>query len=139
VPQRVSEVQSNYGAVGLNVSLPFLNGGLYKARRAEAELRARSMSRHVTDLENRVTRDLTVAWLDVNTASERIGLTQQFVDQATQALELAQTRYDLGLGSIVELSQAQLFKTNAQIQYTTARYDYGIRLTQLEYQAGLLQ
>ena len=67
MPQRVSEVQSNYGAVGLNVSLPFLNGGLYKARRAEAELRARSLSRHVADLENRVTRDLTVAWLDVNT------------------------------------------------------------------------
>ena len=58
---------------------------------------ARALDRRVLDFENRVARDVTVAWLDVNNASERIGLTKQFVDQAVQALELAQARYDLGL------------------------------------------
>ena len=42
-------------------------------------------------------------------------MTQQFLDQAKLALNLAQTRYNLGLSSIVELSQAQLQQTQAQI------------------------
>ena len=58
-------------------------------------------------------RDVTTAGLSANTASERIRLTRQFIEQAGQALELAQTRYGLGLIWIVELSQAQFTKTNA--------------------------
>ncbi len=45
------------------------------------------------------------------------------------ALDLAQARYNLGLGSIVEFSQAQLQKTEADIADTDARYQY--RLTQM--------
>ncbi len=136
VPTGSAQIPSNFGAAGLNISLPFLNGGLYKSRQAEAMLRARAVNRRVVDLENRISRDVTVAWLDVNNASERIGLTKQFVDQAVQALELAQARYDLGLGTIVELSQAQLTRTSAEIQYTTAKYDYQIRRAMLDYTAG---
>jgi outer membrane protein len=139
VPTGVSEIPSKFGAAGLNIGLPFLSGGLYKARQAEATLRARAVDRRVIDAENRVARDVTVAWLNVNTASERIPLTKQYVDQATLAVELAQARYDLGLGTMVELSQAQLVKTNAEIQYVGAKYDYQIGRTVLDYAAGLLQ
>jgi outer membrane protein TolC len=45
------------------------------------------------------------------------------------ALELAQVRYNLGLGSIVEFTQAELQETDAEIQDTDAKYQY--RLTQL--------
>ena len=136
VPNSGPNLSSDYAAVGLNVSLPFMNGGLYKARQAEAELRARAIGSRVSDVENRVVRDVSAAWLDVNTARERIGLTQKFVEQAGLSLELAQTRYDLGLSSIVELSQAQLTKTNAEIQFVTARYEYQLRRSVLDYQTG---
>jgi len=39
---------------------------------------------------------------NANAAYRRVGLTQQLLDQATLVLDLAQTRYRLGLGSIVE-------------------------------------
>jgi outer membrane protein len=136
VPNSGPNLSSDYAAGGLNISLPFLNGGLYKARHAEAEIRAQALDRRITDVENRIVRDVNTAWLSVNTAAERIRLTQQFVEQASQALELAQTRYDLGLSSIVELSQAQLAKTNADLQYATAKYDYQLRRSVLEYQTG---
>jgi outer membrane protein len=139
IPSRSSSLQSDYAAIGLNVSLPFMNGGLYKARQAEAELRARALHQRVRDLENRIVRDVTVAWLDANTASERVELTRQFVEQARQSLELAQSRYDLGLSSIVELSQAQLIQTNAEIQYASARYELQIRRAVLEYQSGQIR
>jgi hypothetical protein len=38
----------------------------------------------------------------------------------------------------VELSQAQLMKTNADIQYVTSRYDYQLRRSVLSYQTGSL-
>jgi outer membrane protein len=51
-------------------------------------------------------------------------------------MNLAQTRYKLGLSSIVELSQAQLQQTSAQIQDTSARYQYRLSLSTLNYEIG---
>ena len=64
----------------------------------------------------------------------RIGVTQQFVDQTNLALDLSQTRYNLGLSSIVELSQAQLQQTEAQIQFAAAKYQYHIAQSVLRFQ-----
>ena len=61
------------------------------------------------------------------------------LDQATQALDLAQSRYDLGLSSIVELSQAQLNKTSAEIASAGAKYDYQFQRAVLDYQIGALK
>ena len=137
IPSGVQSLSNDYAAVGLNIALPFLNGGLYKARQNQAEFRARAAERRTRQIENAIAREVTVALLDVNTAGERMTLTKQFIDHATQALELAQARYDLGLSSIVELSQAQLVKTNAEIQFASARYDYQTRRAILFHRAGM--
>jgi outer membrane protein len=59
--------------------------------------------------------------------------------QATDALDLAQQRYNLGLGSIVELTQAQLNQTRAQIEQATVRYEYQGRSATLQFQIGALK
>jgi len=56
------------------------------------------------------------------------------LDQSNLALNLAQTRYQLGLGSIVELSQAQLQQTQAQIGNAQAGYDYCLAMAVLRYE-----
>jgi outer membrane protein len=48
--------------------------------------------------------------LDCAAGYQRLDLANQLVTQATSALDLAETRYNLGLSSIVELTQAQLHK-----------------------------
>ena len=63
-----------------------------------------------------------------------MSVTRQLLDQSNQALDLAKTRYDLGLGSIVELSQAQLQQTQAEISNAQAGYDYRLALAVLRYQ-----
>jgi outer membrane protein len=65
-------------------------------------------------------------------------VTEQLVTQANLALNLAQSRYKLGLSSIVELSQAQLNQTQAQIVQASAKYDYEAELAALDYQMGSL-
>ncbi|MES1260630.1 MAG: TolC family protein [Acidobacteriota bacterium] len=139
VPAGEPSVPGRYGAIGANINIPILNGGLFKARRTEAELRLQAVSRRVDDLRNRIVRDVRTAWLDASTAFEQVDLTAQLLDQAKLALDLAQGRYELGLSSIVELSQAQLNLTSAQIAGAGAKFDYLAERSYLAYEAGTLR
>src|SRR5260370_41393231 len=104
VPTGVETIPGRYGAIGMNVSIPILNGGLFKARQTQAELKAKAATENVNDLQNRINRDVRVAWLSATPAYYRMALTQQFLQQATSALHLAQARYGLGLGNIFGVS-----------------------------------
>jgi outer membrane protein len=138
-PAAFDTVPGRYGAIGVNLNIPIFNGGLFKARQTEADLKAKATVQRITDVENQVARDVRVAYLNANTAYDRMGLTRQLLDNAQQSLDLAQTRYDAGLGSIVELSQAQLNLTTAQIANTSATYDYQAQRVILDYQTGTLK
>jgi outer membrane protein len=139
VPAGYETVPGKYGAAGVNLSIPVFNGGLFKARQAEAELRAKAITQNETDTELTIARDVRVAWLNATTAYDKLAITKQLLAHAQSAVDLAQTRYDLGLGSIVELSQAQLAVTSAEIADTTALYDYQLQRVILDYQAGVLR
>jgi outer membrane protein len=138
VPAGEPQIPGTFGAVGANISIPVFNGGLFKARRFEAAERAAAAGQGLRDLEFRIAKEVRVAWLDAASAHDRLGLTQQLLDQAKLALDLAQTRYNLGLSSIVELSQSQLQYTSAEIARSRAQYDYDAQETVLKFQAGLL-
>jgi outer membrane protein len=133
-PVRNPILSNWYGAVGVNVGIPLFNGFLYSARSREARLRTQATQDRLRDLQNRISRDVRTSWLNANTAYQRVSVTQQLLDQASLALDLAQTRYQMGLSSIVELSQAQLQQTQAQISSAQAGYDYRLALAVLRYQ-----
>jgi outer membrane protein len=134
VPTGAPQLESWYGAVGVNVNIPIFNGFLYPARSREAALRAQASQELLRDLKDRIANDVRTSWLNANAAYSRISVTQQFVDQTNLAADLSQTRYTLGLGSIVELSQAQLQQTEAQIQFAAAKYQYRIAQAVLRFQ-----
>ncbi len=133
-PVRNPVLSNWYGAVGVNVGIPLFNGFLYSARSREAHLRTQATQDRLRDLQNRISRDVRTSWLNANTAYQRVSVTQQLLDQSNLALDLAQTRYKLGLSSIVELSQAQLQQTQSQISSAQAGYDYRLALAVLRYQ-----
>jgi outer membrane protein len=135
-PVRNPVLSNWYGAVGVNIDIPVFNGFLYTARAREASLREQATQDRLLDLRNRISRDVRTSWLNANTAYQRVSVTQQLLDQASLALDLAQTRYRLGLSSIVELSQAQLQQTQAQISNAQAGYDYRLALAVVRYQTA---
>ena len=137
-PTHDSHLPDNYAVGGLELSMPLFAGGLYTARQREAELKAQSDSELVRALEDNIVRDVHIAWLNVNNALEQFQTTQALVRNATEAYDLAETRYKIGSSSIVELSQAQLSFTSAQIANTNARYDVLIQQANLDYQTGVL-
>jgi outer membrane protein len=125
-----------YGAAGVNVSIPIFNGFLFSARANEAKLRAQAADQSVQQLRQTIARDVTDTLLEAQSGFQRIDVSRQLLEQANSAFDLAQTRYKLGLSSIVELSQAQLAQTQAQIAYASARYAYQQTLAALRFQTG---
>ncbi len=136
-PVRADQIQSSwYGAAGANINIPVFNGFLFNARAQEAKLRANAAGEEVRNLRDVIARDLRTAVLNAQNAFQRIGVTQEMLDQSNMALDLSQARYKIGLSGIVELTQAQLAQTQAQIAYTNARYAYQTALAVVRFQTG---
>jgi outer membrane protein len=127
-----------YAAGGVNLTLPLFTGFRIDAQAQEARLRQKATEKQAQDLSDTIARDVRVAVLNAQTAFRRIAVADQFRKQTAQALALAQTRYKLGLSSIVELSQAQLQSTQAAVAAVNARYDYLLALRSLDYARGQL-
>src|ERR1700733_3802630 len=132
-------IPPEYEGVGANVSIPIFSGHLFSARREVAYQHALESDQKLRDEQERVSRDVRVAWASANDAYQRIDVTAQFLRQASLALQLAQGRYDLSLASIVELTQAQLNVTSAEIENLNAKYDYQIQFAALQFTIGLLR
>jgi len=137
-PSHDPHLPDNYAVGGVQLSLPLFAGGLYKARQHEAEFRAQSDTELVRALENNIVRDVHIAWLNLNTALQQLQTTGELVRNAAEAYDLADARYKSGSSSIVELSQAQLNLTAAQIANANARYNVLIQQSKLNYEIGAL-
>ena len=136
-PVRDDHVSNWYGAVGVNINIPVFNGFLFNARAKTADLETEVKRKRLQDLEDNVARDVRNSWLETGKAYERLSVTKQLREQASLALELAEARYRLGLGTIVEYSQAELAKTDADLQDTDAHYQYFLSQILLAYEMGV--
>lgn len=128
-----------YEGVGANVSIPILNGHLYAARREAARQKAFEADQNLRNQQQMISRDVRVAYAQAIDAYQRIDVTAQFLRQAALALDLAQGRYSNGLSSIVELTQAQLNLTQAEIENVGAKYDYQTQYSVLQFTIGALR
>jgi outer membrane protein len=139
IPTGAPQFASDYAAAGVNLNLPLFTGGLYTARRREAEFKAKAADEELRDQENNIIRDVQVTKLNLEYAYDRLALTRQLLQNANKAQELAQARFKGGISSIIELSQAELNQTSAQIAEAGARYDYQIQHAALDFQLGRLR
>ena len=133
------EIPAEYGGAAVNVHIPVFNGHLFNARRQEAHFRALEADQHVRDEEQAVARDVRTAWASASTAYQRLAVAEQLLRQASLSLNLAQGRYQLALSSIVELTQAQLNVTQAELESLSAKYDYQSQYAALQYTLGALR
>lgn len=138
-PIHDNRLPNDYAAAGLQISLPLFAGGLYTARQHEAEYRAQADDELLRAAEDDIVRDVHIAWLNVINAIEQVNTTAQLVHNASEAYDLAQARYQIGSSSIVELSQAQLSLTSAQIEDANARYNVLIQQANLNHEIGALR
>jgi outer membrane protein len=133
-----ANIPNTYEGAAVNVQIPIFNGFLFTARQRAAEYQMQATQQRSRDLQDRIARDVRTAYERAKTSFEAIATTEQMLTQANLALNLAQGRYDLGLASIVELTEAQLGQTSAQVQNLNAKYEYQEAYAVLQYTLGLL-
>ena len=121
------------------MDIPIFNGHAYTARGEAARYKAMEADEALRNQQERIARDVRVAWASSVNAFQRMDVTAQFLRQASLALNLAQGRYNLGLASIVELTQAQLNVTEAEIENLSAKYDYQSQYAEVQYSIGALR
>lgn len=132
-------IPNEYAGAAVDVHIPIFNGHLFTAREQEAHDRSMEADQRLRNEEQVVARDVRTAWAGASTSYQRIAVTAEMLREATRATSLAQGRYDNRLASIVELTDAQLNETSAQIESVNAQYDYQIEYAILQYALGALR
>jgi outer membrane protein TolC len=122
--------------VRLELTWSIFDGGNRIARYRETKANIEGAISRVKALELDISREVEQAFLVVNEAQERIAAAQTAVASAQENFRLAQGRFDAGVGTILELTDAQLFLTQAQNTEALALADYRIALARLERATG---
>jgi outer membrane protein len=117
--------------VGLLLNWPIFQGGLTKGQvhQAEASLQSVDAQRALEQLQ--VQLDVNSAQLAVRAAKATIGAAEDALASAREQLRLAEQRYATGVGSIIELNDAQVGYTTAAAQAVQARYGLASARAQL--------
>jgi outer membrane protein len=87
-------------------------------------------------LELQVRLEVEQAYITVVEAAERIAATEKAIESARENLRLAQGRYDAGVGTILDLTDAQLSLSTAEADNVTALTDYRVGLAVLDRVVG---
>lgn len=136
LPYHDATLHDNYAAAGFNLNLPLFDGGLMDARQAGAKYDAEAADQDARALRVEVAHAVRDAWLQASDAFKSLEVNARLVQQSSRALHLAEVRYQNGLGGIVELNEAQLNATSAEIGAAEARYSYLSRRANLAYTIG---
>jgi outer membrane protein len=118
-------------SLGVGATWPIFQGGLTKGlvHQAEAGIESVDAQRSVEELQVRL--DVDSARLAVRAAKATIGAVDDALTSAREQLRLAEQRYATGVGSIIELNDAQVAYTTAAAQVVQARYGLATARAQL--------
>ena len=121
----VPDLYDNRGYLnaGISLQVPILTGKRVLGQRLEAGAQVRSAQARERELGDTITTEVADAYADLNAARARLGNSDTLVDQAREALALAQTRYANGVITNFELLDAQSALRAAELSRLQARYD----------------
>jgi outer membrane protein len=118
-------------SVALNLNIPIFDG-FRTTNRVEETLRTYHVIRAQEEAQRQqVALDVESAYLRLVELQERIKANEAAAAAAKENLDLANGRYQVGVGSIIEVTDAQTLYTDAQTTYVRALYDYKIADAQL--------
>lgn len=126
----------NVWAVGLNLTVPLFSGFSSREQVREARADIGALSARQQDLRLQIAKEVESAWLGVREASARIASTEKGAAAAEENRALAEGRYQEGVGSIIEVTDAQSLALEAQSARIQAQYDYYTELARLDRTLG---
>lgn len=135
---RQGQQTGGWWTAGALVSMPLFTGFLIENQVREAGAQQAAAQAASTNIEQALSQQVTTSYLETLTIAQQIRLAEEQVRTAQEALQLSQQRYKLGLGTVVEVTQAQVAVATAKTRLAESQYDYVISQATLAYAAGLI-
>lgn len=125
-------------SVGFSISYPIFDQFTRGTNVQRAEVTYQNELLELEDIRQQVALQVRQAYLDYELAEKRVAVTEVQVRAAEQAVEAAQERYNVGAGTLVELTQARAQYVRAASGRAQARYDFLFQSKLVDYYVGRL-
>ncbi len=113
----------NY-VIGVKLNIPLYSGGFTAAQVQKAKIESFKTQTRIAQEKDNIEINLSNVWLNLQEAHERITASKKNVSTAKRAFEIAETRWDNGLATQLELKDSRLFLDQAKVNNLTAQFDY---------------
>ena len=130
--------QRRGGQVGFSLSLPVFDRFRTRTTVQRAQVQYENARLDLQGLRQNVALEVRQAYLDYLTAEKTLDVTEKQLQAADLALEAAQERYNVGAGTIVELTDARATQVRAASERVQARYDFLFQKRLIDYYLGVL-
>lgn len=128
---------NNGWSFGTNLNIPVFNGLLTKNQIKEAKANVDIVKSSLEILKQNIYLQVQQAYISLTQAEKSIPVAELVVKQAKENFELANGRYNVGVGNSIEVNDAEISYNNAQLAYVQAFYDYNLAYINLERAIGV--
>ena len=118
--------------VGENMGLGTITNA--KAKQAEIDKNIVDLEQSLRDIKENILKD----YYESKISKDRIKISKEQTQYATQSVELAELRLDSGEGILIDVIQAQTFKTRTRIELVNSIIRYKIAQVQILFDAGII-
>lgn len=123
-------------SIAVNLSIPLFKASSYaKSKQAKVQLQQMAYTR--TDIERKVDMQVQSYLDNMSASSEQVMSNKEGILQAQKGRDIAQKRYEVGKGTILELNDSEVALTEASLTYNQSIYDYLIAKAELDKVLGI--
>jgi outer membrane protein len=124
------DLQNNWNA-GVMLTVPLFQGGLTRGRVSEARANLIAIEVQRDSMRQSILLEVNQSYADMESAKVRIEVMDSTLQKARENLDLAEGRYQAGVGPYIEVTDAQLSAVNAETDRIQALYDYHLAIARL--------
>jgi len=124
------DMQNSWNA-GVMLTVPLFQGGLTRGRVSEARANQIAIEVQRDATKQSILLEVNQSYTDMESAKVRIEVMESTLQKARENLEIAQGRYEAGVGPYIEVTDAQLSAVNAETDRIQAMYDYFLAIARL--------
>ena len=136
-PNATSDFSSRYTwDVAMGISIPIFDGMVTRGNIGEARAALTTREREYEEVRDVVELEIKEALIGLEEARQRIRLSEQQLESAQESYNLAEEQYEVGLGTILELTAAGVELTLAESQRVDAITDYKVAIAFLDRASG---
>ena len=126
-------------STGLNLRVPIFDGYRIRSRIRQAETQLEALHYEILNLKRKIKFEVETSIRLLDEAFARVQAGKQVKVEAEKAIEMAHSRYSTGVGTQLEVLDAQLFLVRTKTNLTIAKRDRALRIIDLDRSLGLLK